>query len=141
MSRLFSRAGRDSAGLMIWRLLRLRGRSASGRRLSGNGEIAVLGSDGRSLFRALLARCNPARFQAFDLLWLMGATCAGCRCSNARRRPFNPLPEDYARCCMSITSTAMVPGSGGRLARWTLEESSASARLACITQETPLRRE
>lgn len=37
-----------------------------------DGEIVVLGADGRSLFRPLLARRGAARFYAFDLLWLDG---------------------------------------------------------------------
>lgn len=68
--RLFSRTGHqfrqfNDLGAAVAR--------AFGRRSAVlDGEIAVLGADGRSLFRPLLARRGVARLCAFDLLWLDG---------------------------------------------------------------------
>jgi bifunctional non-homologous end joining protein LigD len=75
-----------------------------------DGEIVVLGSDGRSLFRSLLARTGPTRFSAFDLLWLNGRDVRGLPLVERKARLFDLLPADHAR----LLYVDHVEGDGAR---------------------------
>lgn len=75
-----------------------------------DGEIVVLGPDGRSLFRPLLSRRSPARFYAFDLLWLNGLDLRGLPLLERKAKLFDLLPADDAR----LLYVDHVEGDGAR---------------------------
>ena len=107
--RLFSRGGREFSRFDDLQTA-IAKTFAKGTSVVLDGEIVALGSDGRSLFRPLLARRGPIRFYAFDLLWLNGRDLRALPLLERKACLFDLLPADHAR----LLYVDHVEGDGAR---------------------------